>query len=146
MRRNAIGLAGTIALVSAVSAMAAKPLSDYGFIRGVCHPGGWRGDRKTLEGDLGHAKRRLMWDIMNEPIWNDSCNQASEAGKPKRVEEIKAFPAHFNKYVKSIDPVDAATIGRTFAKDIEWRLDVDVFSFRDYLPTRAQAEWQVTSN
>jgi hypothetical protein len=219
MRRNAGLLAGTIILVSTVSAMAAKPLSDYSFIRGVCYPGGWRGDQKTIERDLGYAKRLqlnstrvwlsqasyqrdpkgfidsirnyvrishglgistmpilfngnslnpqtlppeswagqepyvkavvealkdepglLMWDIMNEPSWNDYYNQASEADRPKRVEEIKAFLAHFNKYVKSIDPVNATTIGHTFARDIEWCPDVDVFSFHDYLPTRAQVE------
>ena len=53
-------------------------------------------------------------------------NQASEEEKPQRVAEIKTFLAHFNKYVKSLDPVNATTIGHTFAKDIEWCPDVDV--------------------
>ncbi len=82
----------------------------------------------------------LMWDIMNEPSWNDYCNQASEEEKPKRIAEISAFLSHFTKYVKSLDPVNAITIGHTFAKDIEWCTDVDVFSFHDYLPTRAKVE------
>jgi hypothetical protein len=219
MKKNMMVLTGTFVLMAAGSAMAIRPLADYSFIRGVCYPGGWRGDQKTIERDLGYAKRLqlnstrvwlsqrsfqqdpnaliqsirdyvriahslgistmpvlfngnslnprtlppeawpgqeayvkavvealkdepglLMWDLMNEPSWNDYFNQASEEEKPKRVEEIKAFLAHFNKYVKSLDPVNATTIGHTFAKDIEWCTDVDVFSFHDYLPTRAKVE------
>jgi hypothetical protein len=82
----------------------------------------------------------LMWDIMNEPSWNDYHNQASETEKPKRVAEIQAFLAHFNQYVKSIDPTNATTIGHTFARDIEWCTNVDVFSFHDYSETRAKIE------
>ncbi len=82
----------------------------------------------------------LMWDLMNEPSWNDYHNQATAEEKPKRVEEIKAFLAHFNQYVKSIDPVNATTIGHTFPRDIEWCTDVDVFSFHDYSPTRQKVE------
>lgn len=219
MKKSVMVLAGMIVLALAVSAMATKPLSDYSFIRGVCYPGGWRGDPKIIERDLGYAKRLqlnstrvwlsqgsyqrdpkgfidsirnyvriayslgistmpvlfngnglnpqtlppeswaqqepyvkavvdalkdepglLMWDIMNEPSWNNYYNQATEEEKPKRVAEIKAFLAHFNKYVKSLDPVNATTIGHTFARDIEWCPDVDVFSFHDYLPTRQQVE------
>ena len=81
-----------------------------------------------------------MWDIMNEPSWNDYHNQASEEEKPKHIAEISAFLTHFTKYVKSLDPVNAITIGHTFAKDMEWCTDVDVFSFHDYLPTRAKIE------
>jgi len=82
----------------------------------------------------------LMWDLMNEPSWNDYHNQATEAEKPKRVAEISGFLKHFNQYVKSLDPTNATTIGHTFAKDIEWCADVDVFSFHDYSPTRAKVE------
>jgi hypothetical protein len=82
----------------------------------------------------------LMWDLMNEPSWNDYLNQASEDEKPKRETEIKAFLAHFNQYVKSIDPTNATTIGHTFAKDLEWCTNVDVFSFHDYSETRERIE------
>jgi hypothetical protein len=219
MRNSVMVLTGIIVLTVAGSALAAKPLRDYSFIRGVCYPGGWRGNEQTIGRDLGYAKRLqlnstrvwlsqgsyqrdpkgfidsirnyvrvahslgistmpilfngnslnpqtlppeawpgqeayvkavvealkdepglLMWDLMNEPSWNDYYNQASEEEEPKRVEEIKAFLAHFNKYVKSLDPVNATTIGHTFAQDIEWCPDVDVFSFHDYLPTRTKVE------
>ncbi len=82
----------------------------------------------------------LMWDLMNEPSWNDYHNQASEAEKPKRVAEISVFLAQFNQYVKSLDLTNATTIGHTFAKDLEWCTNVDVFSFHDYSPTRQQVE------
>ncbi len=219
MKRNVLLPTGAIVLAVAVSAMATKPLTDYGFIRGVCYPGGWRGDQKTIERDLGYAKRLqlnstrvwlsqssyqrdpnafiasirnyvriahslgistmpilfngnslnpqtlppaswagqevyvravvealkdepglLMWDLMNEPSWNDYINQAAEAEKPQRIDEIKAFLAHFTRQVKSLDPVNAITIGHTRAIELEWCTDVDVFSFHDYLETRARVE------
>ncbi|MBP8304077.1 MAG: hypothetical protein KBE04_08120 [Phycisphaerae bacterium] len=219
MKKSVMMPAAMMVLASAVSAVAVKPLGDYSFIRGVCYPGGWRGDPDIVRRDLGYARRLqlnstriwlsprayqqdatgfidrlrsyvrvshslgistmpilfngnsmnpqtlppdswpgqeayvkavvealknepglLMWDLMNEPSWNDYHNQASEEEKPKRVAEIKAFLAHFNTYLKSLDPVNATTIGHTFARDIEWCPDVDVFSFHDYLPTRAQVE------
>jgi hypothetical protein len=219
MKRNVTVLAAVMVLAIAVSAMATKPLDDYSFIRGVCYPGGWRNDSKTIERDLGYAKRLmlnstriwlnqrsyqrdpegfidsirnyvrianglgistmpilfngnslnpqtlspetwpgqeayvkavvealkdepglLMWDIMNEPSWSDYHNQASGEEKSKRIAEISAFLSHYAKYVKSIDPVNATTIGHTFAQDMEWCAAVDVFSFHDYQPTRAKVE------
>ena len=219
MKKNIIVMTGVIVLMLTVSAMATKPLDDYSFIRGVCHPGGWRADEATMRKELGYAQRLqlnssrfwlssrwyeqnpenfinqirmyvriahslgissmpilfngnslnpqtlppetwpeqeayvkavvealkdepglLMWDIMNEPSWNDYHNQASEEEKPKRITEISAFLSHFTKYVRSLDPVNAITIGHTFAKDMEWCTEVDVFSFHDYLSTRAKVE------
>ena len=34
-----------------------EPLKDYSFIRGACYPGGWSGDQKIIERDLGYAKK-----------------------------------------------------------------------------------------
>jgi hypothetical protein len=82
----------------------------------------------------------IMWDIVNEPSYNDYYRLASEDEKPQRQAEIREFLAHFTKYVKSIDPVNATTIGHTFAKDLEWCTDVDVFCFHDYLETRQKVE------
>jgi hypothetical protein len=53
---------------------------------------------------------------------------------------VVAFLAHFSQYVKSIDPVNATTIGHTFAKDLEWGTNVDVFCFHDYSETREKIE------
>lgn len=218
MKTSNIIFAGTIVLLTAFSAKAEKPLTDYSFIRGACHGMG-QGDEATMRKELGYAQRLqlnstriwlnqgayqrdpegfisrlrsyvriahglgisvmpilfngnglspqtlppeawprqetyvkkvvetlkdepglLMWDLMNEPSWNDYHNQASEEEKPRRVAEISKFLAHFNQYVKSIDPTNATTIGHTFAKDLEWCTDVDVFSFHDYSPTRQKVE------
>jgi len=43
-----------------------EPLKDYSFIRGVCYPGGWSGDQKTIERDMGYAKRL---QINSTRIW-----------------------------------------------------------------------------
>jgi hypothetical protein len=82
----------------------------------------------------------LMWDIMNEPSWNDYINKATKEELPKRQAEIKEFLAHFTKYVKSLDPVNATTIGHTYPSDLEWCTDVDVFCFHDYRETRKIVE------
>jgi len=82
----------------------------------------------------------LMWDIMNEPSYNDYYRLAPEEELPKREAQIKEFLAHFCKVVKTLDPVNATTIGHTFPKDIELCPDVDVFSFHDYLSTRRKVE------
>jgi hypothetical protein len=95
---------------------------------------------KAVVKELKDEPGLLMWDIMNEPSYNDYYRLAPEEEKPKREAEIKEFLAHFCKYVKSLDPVNATTIGHTFAKDLEWCLDVDVFSFHDYLETRKKVE------
>jgi hypothetical protein len=42
--------------------------------------------------------------------------------------------------VKSLDPVNATTIGHTFARDLEWCTNVDVFSFHEYSETRQRIE------
>jgi hypothetical protein len=42
--------------------------------------------------------------------------------------------------VKSLDPTNATTIGHTFARDLEWCTNVDVFSFHDYSETRERIE------
>jgi len=66
MKKNLVVLTGMVVLMMVGSAMAAKPLDDYRFIRGVCYPGGWRGDQKTIERDLGYAKRL---QINSTRIW-----------------------------------------------------------------------------
>ncbi len=57
MKINTILLTGIMILTFAGSAMAAKPLDGYSFIRGVCYPGGWRNDSTIIQRDLGYAKR-----------------------------------------------------------------------------------------
>jgi hypothetical protein len=106
-------------------------------------PESWPGQEAYVKAIVGAVKDEpglLMWDIMNEPSWNDYHNQATAEERPKREAEIQAFLAHFSQYVKSIDPVNATTIGHTFAKDIEWCTNVDVFCFHDYSETREKIE------
>jgi hypothetical protein len=43
--------------LSTENAFADQPLKDYSFIRGVCYPGGWSGDQKIIERDMGYAKK-----------------------------------------------------------------------------------------
>ena len=79
----------------------------------------------AVVGALKDEPGLLMWDVMNEPSWNDYVNRAPEGELPKRIGEIKEFLAHFCKFVKSIDPVNATTVGHTFSKDIELSPDVE---------------------
>ena len=82
----------------------------------------------------------LMWDLMNEPSYNDYYRLAPTAAQPQREAEVREFLAHFNQYVKSLDPVNATTIGHTFARDLEWCTNVDVFSFHEYSETHQRIE------
>ena len=83
----------------------------------------------------------LMWDIMNEPFTNDYHDKAPEQERPQRKAEIMAFVRHQLSHVKTLDPVNAVTVGHTFASDLETTADlVDVLSFHDYTPLRSSVE------
>jgi tetratricopeptide (TPR) repeat protein len=207
--------------ISVKNTSASEPLKDYSFIRGVCYPGGWSGDQKIIERDLGYAKRLqinstriwlsyrgynqdpksyieklrnyvrtaysfgittmpvlfngndlnpatltkefrdttankyvkaivdaiknepglLIWDIMNEPSWNDYLLKSPPEEKQKRESEVNDFVRYYCSYVKKLDPRNAITVGHTFAADIPMAGDlVDVISFHDYLATRMKVE------
>lgn len=84
----------------------------------------------------------IMWDIMNEPTCNDYIIKASEGEvKKERLDIMWTFVRHFCEYVKSLDPVNAITVGNTYIWDTEPTAGiVDVISFHDYSPTRARIE------
>jgi hypothetical protein len=83
----------------------------------------------------------LMWDIMNEPLWNDYYNKATGEEKQRHADEITAFVRYFLKYAKTIDPVNALTVGYAFPSELGGSADlVDVLSFHNYTPTRASVE------
>lgn len=83
----------------------------------------------------------LMWDIMNEPLWNDYYNKASGEEKKQHEGEITAFVRYSLTYVKMIDPVNAVTVGYAFSSEMEGSADlVDVLSFHDYTTTRGSVE------
>jgi hypothetical protein len=83
----------------------------------------------------------LMWDIMNEPLWNDYYNKATGEVKQQHASEITAFVRYYLSYVKKIDPVNAVTVGYAFPSEMEGSADlVDVLTFHNYTPTRASVE------
>jgi hypothetical protein len=83
----------------------------------------------------------LMWDIMNEPLWNDYYNKATGEVKQQHAAEITAFVRYYLKYVKTIEPVNALTVGYAFPIELTGSADlVDVLSFHNYTPTRASVE------
>lgn len=83
----------------------------------------------------------LMWDIMNEPLWNDYYNKATGGEKQQHAAEITAFVRYYLTFVKKIDGVNALTVGYAFSSELEGSADlVDVLSFHDYTPTRAEVE------
>ncbi len=83
----------------------------------------------------------LMWDIMNEPLWNDYYNKATGAEKKQHADQIIAFERYYLKYVRKIDGVNAETIGTVHPANMAATADlVDVLSFHNYTPTRASVE------
>ncbi len=83
----------------------------------------------------------LMWDIMNEPFTNSYYEGVSGEEQRKRQAEITEFVRYQLSYVKKLDPVNAITVGYTFAKELEPTADlVDVLSFHDYTALRSTIE------
>jgi hypothetical protein len=83
----------------------------------------------------------LMWDIMNEPFTNDYHDKAPESERPLRMAAITEFVRGQLSYVRSLDPVNALTIGHTFPIHLETTADlVDVLCFHDYAPLRSTVE------
>jgi hypothetical protein len=83
----------------------------------------------------------LMWDIMNEPLWNDYYNKSTGDEKKQHADEITAFVRYYVTYVKKIDSVNALTVGYAFSSELEGSADlVDVLTFHDYMPTRREIE------
>jgi hypothetical protein len=83
----------------------------------------------------------LMWDIMNEPLWNDYYNKATGAVKQQHAAQVVAFERYYLKYVRKVDGVNAETIGTVHPGNMAATADlVDVLSFHNYTPTRASVE------
>jgi hypothetical protein len=83
----------------------------------------------------------LMWDIMNEPLWNDYVNEAPADVKQRRIDEIYAFTRHYVTYVKQLDPKNATTVGHVIPEHLKGEADlVDVLSFHDYTGLRSTIE------
>jgi hypothetical protein len=80
----------------------------------------------------------IMWDIMNEPSCNDYIlKEKDEAVLAEHYEKMWSFVRYYSNLVKTLDGVNAITIGHTYIKDVEPTVDVvDVISFHDYLSTR----------
>lgn len=83
----------------------------------------------------------LMWDVMNEPFTNDYHDKAPDAERPPRKAAITEFVRGQVAYVRSLDPVNAITVGHTFPSHLETTADlVDVLCFHDYAPLRSVVE------
>ncbi len=108
-------------------------------------PRGERYARAVVEA-LKDEPGLLMYDVMNEPPCNDLILHApDEETKQARYAKIWAFVRRYCVYVKSLDSVNAITVGNWLAVDLESSADlVDVLSYHDYSPTlkgvRAMAE------
>ena len=100
MKEKRVVLASAIVLVSVGSALAMRPLDDYGFIRGVCYPGGWRGDQATIERDLGYAKRL---QLNSTRIW---LSQRSYEQNPEAfVQSIRNYVRTAHRFGISTMPI-----------------------------------------
>ncbi len=83
----------------------------------------------------------LMWDIMNEPLWNDYVNEAPADAKTQRIAEITGFTRYYVTYVKKLDPKNAVTVGHVVAEHLKGEADlVDVLTFHDYTGLRSTIE------
>lgn len=81
----------------------------------------------------------LIWDLMNEPSCNSYFEEKTdEEEHEKRANKFWDFIRYYKKLLEKIAPDNLATIGHTFARDVEPTIDcVDVISFHDYSGTEA---------
>jgi hypothetical protein len=83
----------------------------------------------------------LMWDIMNEPYTSSRFEGVTGDEQKRRQAEITEFVRYQLTSVKKLDPINAITVGYTFAKELEPTADlVDVLSFHDYTALRSTIE------
>ena len=83
----------------------------------------------------------IIWDIMNEPSCNDYLLKCTPEERVPRWEKMNVFLQHYCELVKELDPVNAITIGHTWAGDLEPSSEwVDVISFHDYLESESRIE------
>ncbi len=89
---------------------------------------------------LCHEPGLLMYDIMNEPPCNDLILKApSKQVKEETYGRIWRFVRHFCGFVRSLDRVNAITVGNWLVQDVEATADlVDVLSYHDYSPTLSE--------
>jgi hypothetical protein len=96
---------------------------------------------KAVVGAMKDEPGLLMWDVMNEPDYNDYVLKATGDEKTQRTAEITAFVRYYMAKVREFDPVTARTAGYAFSKNLAPVADVeDVVSFHDYSGTRARVE------
>ncbi len=96
--------------------------------------------RKVVEA-LKDEPGLLMWDIMNEPRISYFLMNCPDAEKRvARQARVDEFILHFIKFVRSIDPVNAITVGYAYADEMEPTVSAcDVVSFHNYDRTYADA-------
>ena len=81
---------------------------------------------------IGKEPGLAIWDVENEP---ECCKLPPTPDNRLRMEHAMYMAKVFHE----LDPVTPVTIGATFAENmIEMGDAVDVLSFHDYSPTRAQ--------
>src|SRR5208337_5552717 len=85
-----------------------------------------------LEAAVGKEPGLVIWDVENEP---ECCKLPPSPDNRLRMEHAMYMAKIFHE----LDPVTPVTIGATLAENmIEMGDAVDVLSFHDYSPTRAQ--------
>lgn len=85
-----------------------------------------------LVATIGKEPGLVIWDVENEP---ECCSLPPTPANRLRMEHAMYMAKVFHE----LDPVTPVTIGATFAENmIEMGDAVDVLSFHDYSPTRAQ--------
>ena len=102
-----------------------------------------RGDKyvRDVVAAIQNEPGLIMWDIMNEPSCNDFILKSPAEERDGRWEKVCNFIRYYCRFVKSLDPVNAVTVGHTVMPDVAPTVDdVDVFCFHDYSPTIRKME------
>jgi hypothetical protein len=89
---------------------------------------------------IGHAPALAFWDVFNEPDYPPNATN-----KMARIAYARVMAGIFRE-LDTRRPRTPITIGFTFEKTMEENADVvDVMSFHDYSPTRAEIRGNITA-
>jgi hypothetical protein len=96
---------------------------------------------KELIGTLGQEPALAFWDVFNEPDYPPTATN-----RLARIERARVMAQIFREEQSARHLRTPITIGFTFEKPMEENADVvDVLSFHDYSPTRAEIRSNITA-
>ena len=96
---------------------------------------------QAVIGELQKFEEVIIWDIINEPLWNDYLRKANANEYAVRYKELEKYTRNLCTLVKYNFPDILITVGHERPQHCETTIDiVDIISFHDYSSTRTEIQ------